>query len=170
MIINRYVIRHLLHALLALAGLSSQICLAAAPASTWTTGVKKVLIIPVRFTDQAGPSDSAGPGGYLSGWGNVTNGVALAQVTNSFWRQSYGRCALEFTVLPEINLGVSYTAYNAPLSADSSLSKFTRWYEPGSFADDIRTKARQVGVANGKAALYDSDNYDLDILACGFIP
>ncbi|HUS35726.1 MAG TPA: PKD domain-containing protein [Verrucomicrobiae bacterium] len=132
--------------------------------------MKKVLIIPVRFTDQAGPSDAPGPSGVLSGWGNVTNGVTLAQVTNSFWRQSYGKCAIQFTVLPEINLGVSYTVYNAPLSTDSPLSKFTRWYEPGSFADDVRAKARLVGVTNGNAALYDSDNYDLDIFACGFIP
>lgn len=160
----------LLRALVVCVTFSSHLSLAAVPASTWTTGHKRVLIIPVRFTDQAGPSDAPSPSGFFSGWGNVTNGVALAQVTNSFWKQSYGTCAIEFTVLPEINLGVSYTVYNAPLSSESPLSKFTRWFEPGSFADDVRSKARQIGVANGNTALYDSDNYDLDIFACGFIP
>ncbi|MDB6130710.1 MAG: hypothetical protein JWM04_1817, partial [Verrucomicrobiales bacterium] len=140
------------------------------PVSTWSTGIKKVLIIPVRFTDQAGPTDAPGPGGLLSGWGNVTNGTALTEISNSFAKQSFGKCIVQFTVLPEINLGLSYTEYNKPLTPDSALSKFTRWAEPGSFADDVRAKARQVGLGNGNAALYDSDNYDLDIMACGFIP
>ena len=63
-------------------GLLLAVCLAlAAPAATWTTGHKKVLIIPVRFTDVAGPSDTPGPGGFLSGWGNIPNGTTLEPMT-----------------------------------------------------------------------------------------
>lgn len=144
-----------------------------APSATpanWTTGPKKVLVIPVRFTDQAGPSDDPGPGGVLSGWGNMANGTTPAQLSAFMAQQSYGRCTLTFTVLPEIDLGASYTVYNAPLNSDSAASKFTRWYEAGSFADDVRAKARQVGAALGTPALYDTDNYDLDIIATGFVP
>ncbi|MFO1490253.1 MAG: hypothetical protein U1F87_04920 [Kiritimatiellia bacterium] len=64
-------------------------CLALpAPAATWTTGHKRVLIIPVRFTDVAGPSDTPGPGGFLSGWGNITNGTTLAEMSAFMERQS----------------------------------------------------------------------------------
>jgi hypothetical protein len=139
------------------------------PPATWTTGLKKVLVIPVRFTDQVGPSDAPGPGGYLSGWGNVTNGTTTAELTNFFARESYGKCNLQFTVLPEINMGVSYTNYNLPYG-NSGVSKFTAWSDPGSFADDARARARQVGLSSGNAGLYDTDNYDLDIIAVGFIP
>jgi hypothetical protein len=139
------------------------------PPATWTTGLKKVLVIPVRFIDQGGPSDVPGPGGYLSSWGNVTNGTIPAELSNFYARQSYGKCTLQFTVLPEIDMGVSYTNWNAHYGS-TSLSKFTLWSDPGSFADDVRAKARQVGITAGSAALYDTDNYDLDIIASGFIP
>ncbi len=142
---------------------------AASPAATWSTGHKKVLIIPIRFTDQAGPSDTPGPNGYLSGWSSVTNGTATAELSAFFARQSYGKTTLEFTVLPEINMGVSYTTYNA-MYGNSGLTKFTQWGEPGSLADDARAKARLAGQAIGQAALYDTDNYDLDIILSGFIP
>ncbi len=142
---------------------------AASPPATWTTGHKKVLIIPVRFTDQTGPSDTPNASGYISGWGNITNGTTTAAINAFFQRASYGRLSMEFTVLPEINLGVSYTVYNATFGT-TGISKFAAWDEPGSFADDVRAKARQVGQALGQAALYDSDNYDLDFLFCGFIP
>jgi len=128
-----------------------------------------VLIIPVRFTDQAGPSDAAGPGGVHSGWGGIVNGTTTARLRAFFLRQSYGKLDLTFTVLPEVDLGVSYTAYDAPYPG-STLSKFTQWSAPGSFADDVRAKARQVGLSTATPALYDSDAYDLDILACGYIP
>src|SRR5436190_18210631 len=88
-------------AMVALSGFVSIFPTAAAPAANWTIGIKKVLIIPVRFTDQGGPSDVPGPGGYLSGWGNVTNGTALAAITNFYATQSYGKCNFEFTALPE---------------------------------------------------------------------
>ena len=157
-------------AIVALLSMISRDGWAATPKATWTTGIKKVLIIPVRFTDQTGPSDVPNANGYYSGWGNITNGTRLAEITNLFARQSYGKCFMEFTLLPEINLGVSYLTYTNPLSADSTQSKFTRWSDPGSFADDVRARARQVGLTNGNAALYDTDNYDLDIVATGFIP
>ncbi len=156
-------------ALLVLAGLLVPASRAASPPATWTTGHKKVLIIPVRFTDQAGPSDVPNASGYRSGWGNITNGTTAAAINDFFQRSSYGKLSMEFTVLPEINLGVSYTTYNAAYGT-TGLSKFAAWDEPGSFADDVRAKARQVGLAAGQAALYDSDNYDLDFLFCGFIP
>lgn len=142
---------------------------AANPPANWTTGHKKVLIIPVRFTDQTGPSDVPNAQGYYSGWGNITNGTATAAISDFFQRASYGKLSMEFTVLPEINLGVSYTTYNATYGT-SGISKFAAWDEPGSLADDVRAKARQVGQSLGQLALYDSDNYDLDFLFCGFIP
>ncbi len=142
---------------------------AATPPATWTTGHKRVLVIPVRFTDQAGPSDAPNASGYYSGWGNITNGTTAAAINAFFQRSSYGKLSMEFTVLPEINLGVSYTNYNATFGT-SGISKFAAWDEPGSFADDVRAKARQVGQSLGQLALYDSDNYDLDFLFCGFIP
>src|SRR4051812_5164125 len=79
----------------------------AAPA-TWTTGNKKVLIIPVRFTDQGGPSDAPGPGGYLSEWGKIVDGTRTAEISAFMSHQSYGKCTLTFTLLPEIDMGVSY--------------------------------------------------------------
>jgi len=140
------------------------------PPATWTTGHKKVLIIPVRFTDYSGPSDVPNFTGTTSGWGRIANGSMTAEMSAFMARQSYGRCTLEFTVLPEIDMGVSYTAYNAPLNSDSSSSKFTRFGEPGSFLDDARARARQVGINAGTPALYETDNYDLDIICTGFIP
>ena len=160
----------LLLAALALCDLLLERAHAATPPATWTTGHKKVLVIPVRFTDFGGPSDVPNSFGYYSGWGNFTNGTRLAEITNFFASQSYGKCTVAFTILPEINLGVSYTVYTNPLSADSLQTKFARWSDPGSLADDVRAKARQVGIANGNAALYDTDNYDLDIVATGFLP
>jgi Calx-beta domain/Bacterial Ig domain/PKD domain len=156
-------------ALLVCASLVAAEVQAATPPATWTTGHKKVLIIPVRFTDQIGPSDVPNAQGYRSGWGEMTNGTTAAALNAFFQRSSYGKLSMEFTVLPEINLGVSYTVYNATYGT-SGFSKFAAWEEPGSFADDVRSKARQVGIAAGQAALYDSDNYDLDFLFCGFIP
>jgi hypothetical protein len=143
---------------------------AATVPATWTTGHKKVLIIPVRFTDLPGPSDTPSANGILSGWGNIANGTMTAQMSAFMEHQSYGKCTLEFTVLPEIDMGVSYTTYLAPLNADSPSSKFTRWFEPGSIMDDVRARARQVGLGTANPALYDTDNYDLDIAAVGFIP
>lgn len=142
----------------------------ASPPATWTTGHKKILIIPIRFTDQAGPSDDPSPSGTLSGWGNIVNGSMTTQISEFMAHQSYGKCTLEFTVLPEIDMGVSYTVYQAPLNPDSLLSKFTRWSEAGSLADDVRARARQVGLSTGNPALYDTNHYDLDIIATGFIP
>lgn len=154
--------------LLGVMALASQVQ-AATPLATWTTGHKRVLVIPVRFTDQAGPSDVPNAQGYYSGWSNMTNGTTAAAINAFFQRSSYGKLSMEFTVLPEINLGVSYTNYNATYGT-SGISKFAAWDEPGSFADDVRAKARQVGQSLGQLALYDSDNYDLDFLFCGFIP
>ena len=142
---------------------------AANPPATWTTGHKRVLVIPVRFTDQAGPNDVPNASGYFSGWGNMTNGTTAAAINAFYQRASYGKVSMEFTVLPEIDMGVSYTVYNAAYGT-SGLSKFAAWDEPGSFADDVRAKARQVGQSLGQLALYDSDNYDLDFVFCGFIP
>lgn len=155
--------------LLAVSSFVTQTSLAASPAATWTTGHKKVLIIPIKFTDVAGPSDAPGPGGYLSGWGNVTNGTTPAALNDFFQRQSYRQTSMEFTVLPEINMGVSYTNYNAPYGS-SGTPKIALWSEPGSLADDARAQARLAGQAAGNPALYDTDNYDLDIIIAGFIP
>jgi hypothetical protein len=161
--------RSLALALLAIALLAALPGFAANPPATWTTGHKKVLVIPIRFTDQAGPSDTPNASGYRSGWGNMTNGVTAAALNDFFQRASYGKVSLEFTVLPEIDLGVSYTTYNAQYGT-TGLTKFAAWDRPGSLGDDARTKARLAGIAAGQAARYDSDNYDLDIILGGFIP
>jgi len=152
--------------LVAFAMLPSQ---AVAAGETWTKGSKKVLIIPVRFSDLAGPSDTPGPGGYLSRWGKVADGTMTAEISEFFHHQSYGHLEMEFTVLPEIDLGVSYAVYNANYGSTGQ-SKYTHWDSPGSFADDVRSKARQVGMGTATPAMYDTDNYDLDVIACGFIP
>ncbi|MCE9637116.1 MAG: PKD domain-containing protein [Planctomycetes bacterium] len=136
---------------------------------TWTTGHKKILVIPVRFTDFGGPSDVPNANGYHSEWGRFADGTTQAEIAAFVERQSYGKCTVEFTLLPEIDMGVSYTAYNATYPGLTT-SKFTNWSEPGSILDDARAKARAAGIAAGNAALYDTDNYDLDIVACGFIP
>lgn len=156
--------------LLVLCGFSALRARAQTPPATWTTGHKKVLIIPVRFTDVAGPSDVPSTDGVLSGWGDIANGTMTTEISEFMAYQSYGQCTVEFTVLPEIDMGVGYVDYYAPLNPDSALSKFTRWYEPGSFADDARARARQAGLGTATPALYDTDNYDLDIIATGFIP
>jgi len=137
--------------------------------ASWTRGVKRVLVIPVRFTDLSGPSDVPGPGGYLSGWGPMVDGTLPSAMSAFFRTQSYGAFDVAFTILPEIDLGVSHTAYNA-LYPGSTQTKYTVWSSPGSFADDVRAKARQVGLTTATPALYDTDGYDLDIVATGFIP
>lgn len=144
--------------------------LQAAEPATWTTGHKKVLIIPVKFTDDPGPSDSPGTNGKLSHWGEIADGTMTAQISNFIAHQSYGKCTMEFTVLPLIDMGVSYTIYNQPLDSDSAATKFTRWSEPGSLASDVRNRARAIGLTTATPALYDTDNFDLDIIATGFIP
>jgi hypothetical protein len=162
------------HMQLAFAALATAFAICGMPltahaSDTWTKGTKKILIIPVRFTDLGGPSNTPGPGGYLSDWASVVDGTTTTALTDFYEAQSYGQTHLQFTVLPEINLGVSYTAYNANYPG-TIYSKYSLWYEPNSFADDARAKAREVGIALGTPALYDTDNYDLDIIACGFIP
>jgi len=137
--------------------------------ASWTRGLKKVLIIPVRFTDVAGPVDGLAPNGAPSRWGGVLDGSLLSAARTFFQQQSYGALDLQFTVLPEIDLGVGYATYNANLPG-TPYTKFTLWHEPGSFADDVRAKAKQVGLATATPATYDSAAYDLDIVATGFIP
>lgn len=137
--------------------------------ATWTIGLKKVLIIPVRFTDVAGPSDAPSPSGKYSGWGNIVNGTETTRIDEFFQHQSYGLCSMEFTVLPEIDMGVSWAVYTANYG-NSGGTKLANWSEPGSLADDVRAKARAVGVAAGNPALYDTDNYDLDVIAVGWVP
>ncbi len=137
--------------------------------TSWTRGLKRVLVIPVRFTDLSGPSDVPGPGGYLSGWGQMVDGTIPSAASAFFRAQSFGAFDLTFTILPEIDLGVSHTAYDA-LYAGTTQTKYTAWSSPGSFADDVRAKARQVGLTTATPALYDTDAYDLDLVATGFIP
>ncbi len=153
--------------LLALFGFLAQTNLSAAAASTWTKGHKKVLVIPVRFTDAAGPTNSDANG--FTGWNALTNGTAPAEINSFFTRQSYNQTTVEFTILPEINLGVPTTYYTNNLPGTSG-SKITAWGAPGSLADDARAKARAIGSTNGQAALYESANYDFDVIATGVYP
>lgn len=134
--------------------------------STWTKGHRKVLVIPARFTDASGPSDAVDPNG-VSGWGNLTNGTTTAAISNFFISQSYGQFSVDFTIVPEVNLGVP-TAYYTNNCPGSPYSKWTEWGAPGSLADDARDKARQYGLAHGMAALCESTNYDFDVIALGY--
>ena len=140
---------------------------AASPIASWTKGHKKILVIPVRFTDANGPTNSDVYG--LTGWSNLTNGTMQTEINNFFLKQSYGQISVDFTILPVINLGVA-TSYYTNLLSGTPYSKWTAWGDPGSLADDAREKARAVGLTNGQAALYESANYDLDIIALGYVP
>jgi hypothetical protein len=154
-------------AMLVLSGLTTQSVRAAVPHSTWTKGHKKVLVIPVRFTDAAGPSNSD-PNGF-TGWNSFTNGTIPAEINSFFIKQSFNQFSVDFTILPEVNLGVPTTYYtnNQP---GTPYSKWTEWGSPGSLADDARAKARAIGLTNGLAALYESANYDFDVIATGYMP
>ena len=134
--------------------------------ATWTKGHRKVLVIPVRFSDAAGPSDAVDPNG-VSGWGKFTNGTTTAEITRFLSWQSYNQFTVDFTILPEVDLGVP-TSYYTNSYMGTSFKKWDAWGSPGSLADDARAKARQTGLTNGQAALFESDNYDLDIIACGY--
>ena len=108
--------------------------LPAAP-SSWTTGGKSVLIIPVGFTDNPVP---AGP---PEGWTNIltsANTFFVSQSYNQFWISSY-------TIAPVVNLGVAHTFYEP----------YANW-RTSSFLPDIRAQAKLAG--------YDSDNYDLEVV------
>ena len=135
--------------------------------STWTKGHKKILVIPVRFTDANGPTNSDVFG--LTGWNNLANGTMLMEINNFFLKQSYGLVSVDFTILPVINLGVPTTYYTNNL-VGTPYAKWTAWGDPGSLADDARAKARAAGLANGQTALYESANYDLDVIALGYVP
>jgi len=159
--------RCLLFLLLALSSLAARSAWAASPIATWTRGHKKVLVIPVRFTDTAGPTNSD-PNGF-TGWNAFTNGTIPAEINSFFLKQSYGQISVEFTILPEVNLGVP-TTYYTNTQPGTPYSKWTEWGAPGSLADDARAKARAIGLTNGQAALYESANYDFDVIATGYIP
>jgi len=140
---------------------------AATQIASWTKGHKKILVIPVRFTDANGPANSDANG--VTGWNNFTNGTTPAEINDFLLKQSYGQLSVEFTILPVINLGVSTNYYTNNLPG-TPYSKWTDWHGPGSLADDARAKARAVGLTNGQAALYESANYDLDVIALGYVP
>ena len=55
---TRQIMRLVFIVLLVLSGFLAQTNLPAAATSTWTKGHKKILVIPVRFTDAAGPTNS----------------------------------------------------------------------------------------------------------------
>jgi hypothetical protein len=154
-------------AICAVACLLIQIGLAAAPHATWTTGHKKILVMPVRFTDAPGPANSDVSG--FTGWTALTNGTAQAEINSFFLNQSYGQLSVEFTILPTVDLGVATWYYTNNLPG-TPYPKWTEWGSPGSLADDARARARAIGLTNGQAAVYESTNYDLDIIATGYIP
>ena len=154
-------------AILALLNFDCPSAKASQATSTWTKGHKKILVIPVRFTDANGPTNTDVYG--LTGWNSLTNGTMPTEINNFFLKQSYGQLSVDFTILPVINLGVSTNYYTNNL-AGTPYAKWTAWGDPGSLADDARAKARAVGLTNGQAAIYESANYDLDIIALGYVP
>lgn len=153
--------------LIVAATLLSEPTKADAAGATWTQGHRNILVIPVRFTDAAGPTNSD-PNGF-TGWDKFTNGTITAAISNFFLTQSYNQFTVGFTILPVIDLGVP-TTYYTNICPGTPDPKWTAWGAPGSLADDARTKARAIGLTNGMAALYESANYDLDIIATGYIP
>ena len=153
--------------LLVLIGMFSRSGAAENIRSTWTKGHKKILVTPVRFADANGPTNSDIFG--LTGWNNLTNGTMPMEINNFFLKQSYGLVSVDFTILPVINLGVPTTYYTNNL-VGTPYAKWTAWGDPGSLADDARAKARAAGLANGQTALYESANYDLDVIALGYVP
>ena len=153
-------------AILALLNVASPFAKASQPTSTWTTGHKKILVIPVRFTDANGPTNADVNGS--TGWNNFTNGATQTQINEFMLKQSYGQLSVEFTVLPLINLGVS-TNYYTNTCPGTTVPKWTAWGAPGSLADDARAKARAMGLTNGQAAKFESANYDFDIIATGYM-
>ena len=163
----RRLLRVILVTPLLLAGFFPSHCAAQSAPSTWTKGHRKILVIPVSFTDAAGPTNSDPDG--ITGWNDLTNGVTIAGITNFFRQQSYGQFSVEFTILPVIPLGVS-TNYYTNICPGTPKTKWTVWGAPGSIADDARAKARAMGLTNGQAAKFESANYDLDVIATGFIP
>ena len=169
---NQVIIQRVTHSvsivmLLAMSGFVTPIAGAETNHATWTLGHRKVLVIPVRFTDAAGPSNSD-PNGF-TGWNAFTNGTIQAEINSFFLKQSYGQFSVEFTILPEVSLGVPTTFYTNNLPS-TPYSKWTEWGSPGSLADDARARARAIGLTNGLAALYESTNYDFDVIATGYIP
>ena len=134
--------------------------------STWTQGHRKVLVIPVSFTDAPGPSNSD-PNGF-TGWTDFTNGTSIPAITNFFLRQSYGQFSVDFTFLPVVPLGIS-TNYYTNTCPGTTVPKWVAWGAPGSLADDARAKARAMGLTNGQAAKFESAKYDLDIIATGYL-
>jgi len=140
--------------------------LAANPPATWTKGHKKILVIPVRFTDATGPTNVDING--FTGWPALTNGTIPAEINSFFLKQSYNQASVDFTILPEVNLGVSTNYYTNNLPG-TPFAKWTEWGAPGSLADDARAKARAMGLTNGQAAMFESANYDLDVIATGYV-
>ncbi len=147
-------------------GLSSLNGWGQGPVANWTKGHKRVLVIPVRFTDAGGPTNVPDANGF-SGWDNFINGTTPAEINEFFIRQSYGQYSLEFTILPEVDLGVPVSYYTNTIPG-TSMPKKTDWGAQGSLADDARAKAWAMGLTNGMAALYESANYDLDLIAGGY--
>ena len=152
--------------ILTLLGSFSPTAKAASPVASWTKGHKKILVIPVRFTDANGPTNSDVYG--LTGWNIFTNGTLQTEINDFFLKQSYGLVSVEFTILPVVNLGVPTTYYTNILPG-TPYSKWTEWGGPGSLADDARAKARAMGLTNGQAAMFESANYDLDVIALGYV-
>lgn len=108
--------------------------------TSWTTGGKSLLVIPVAFTN------SAAPGGPAGGWSkgiDVVNQFYLHQSYSNYWIRSVAVC-------PAVNLGTSYTNY-APWSA----------WKTSAFLPDVRAAAKVAG--------YDTADYDLEFV-CTWVP
>lgn len=159
--------RRAIMALAVLAGVVPRDGGAESAVSTWTKGHRKVLVIPVRFTDRSGPTNFDANG--YTGWDNFTNGTTQTEINGFFLKQSYNQFSIDFTILPEVDLGVPTGYYtNVYPGAPAWITKWVEWGAPGSLVDDARAKARAVGLTNGMAAKYESSNYDLDIVAGGY--
>lgn len=103
--------------------------------TSWTTGGKSILILPVSFTDAPAP---AGPG---EGWSNLmtsVNAYYVSQSYSNFWFSN-------FAVAPAINMGVNSTNFRPYV--------------------DWRTSPWLPAVhAKAKLAGYDPDAFDFEII------
>ncbi|HYG79341.1 MAG TPA: right-handed parallel beta-helix repeat-containing protein [Pyrinomonadaceae bacterium] len=115
---------------------------AAASTSPWTAGPKKVLLMRVDFSDKPGEPVETGSNAVLT----LARAQALINTdcNNFFKNNSYNNTSLQGTVTPVLRL---------PQTA--------AWYGASNNAGQLLTDARAAAKAKG----YNTDNFDLDIVA-----
>ena len=112
-------------------------------ASTWTEGLKKVILIRVDFSDLAGAplSDTAGT--------NLVNDL------HSFYNEmSYGRA------------GFYPIGSGSDITPTFRVATNAAWYGTNDYYNQLRSEARAAATAAG----YNLNNYDRDVICMGAVP